>query len=124
MDERRTVAQAAQARAEALAQGDASALENLLHDDFAWTTHVGTTFGREEYVSRNTGGHTAWRSQTLEDVEVVVVGDTAVLRAEVVDVVEGDDGEPVTFQMPATQVWVRVSGDWLCLAGHAGPRRT
>ena len=62
--------------------------------------------------------------QTLHDVEVVVVGDTAVLRAEVVDVVEGDDGEPVTFQMPATQVWVRVSGDWLCLAGHAGPRRT
>jgi hypothetical protein len=26
--------------------------------------------------------------------------------------------------MPMTQVWVRVRGDWLCLAGHAGPRRT
>jgi ketosteroid isomerase-like protein len=124
MDARQGVVQAAEARAAALAEGDALALAELLHDEFGWTTHVGTTYGRAEYVRRNTEGHTVWRSQTLQDVEVVVVGDTAVLRAEAVDVVDGDDGQPETFRMPVTQVWVRVHDDWLCLAGHAGPRRT
>jgi hypothetical protein len=57
------------------------------------------------------------------DVDVVVVGDTAVLRAEVVDVVLSGQGEPVTFRMPMTQVWVRQGDAWSCLGGHAGPRR-
>ena len=58
----------------------------------------------------------------LEGVEVVVTGDTAVLRADVVDVVVVAD-RPGTFRMPVTQVWVRADGGWRCLAGHAGPRR-
>ena len=51
-----------------------------------------------------------------------VVGDTAVLRAEVTDVVVSEDGEPEAFTMPMTQVWVREGQGWRCLAGHAGPR--
>jgi hypothetical protein len=34
------------------------------------------------------------------------------------------EDEPETFRMPMTQVWVRVDGEWQCLSGHAGPRRT
>lgn len=117
------VVAAARARAAALASGDAAALAGLLHDEFAWTTHVGETLDREEYLRRNTGGTTVWRSQDLGATTVVVEGDTAVLRTEVTDVVVGDDGKPATFRMPMTQVWVRRRGAWLCLAGHAGPRR-
>ena len=83
---------------------------------------MGHTFDREEYVRRNTDGHTVWRSQTLVDPEVVVVGDTAVVHAQVSDVVLSDAGEPETFRMPVTQVWVRSGDAWRCLAGHAGPR--
>ena len=86
---------------------------------------MGETYSREEYIRRNTEGGTVWRSQDLGGVEVVVVGDTAVLYAEVVDVVQsGDSGTEETFRMPMTQVWVRQAGGWKCLAGHAGPRRT
>jgi ketosteroid isomerase-like protein len=114
---------AAEQRAAALAAGDADALTHLLHEDFRWTTHTGETYDRSEYVGRNTGGQTVWRSQDLSSPEVVVVGDTAVLVTEVVDVVQsGDHAE--TFRMPMTQVWVRVAGRWRCLAGHAGPRLT
>ena len=60
----------------------------------------------------------------MPSADVVVVGDTAVLYVEVTDVVLTDDEEPETFRMPMTQVWVRRDGDWKCLAGHAGPRRT
>lgn len=114
---------AAEARASALADADADRLSGLLHEEFRWTAHVGETYSRQEYIRRNTEGDTVWRSQDLSGADVVVVGDTAVLYAEVTDVVLADDGSE-TFTMPMTQVWVRQDGDWKCLAGHAGPRRS
>jgi Domain of unknown function (DUF4440) len=124
MEERQEVIEAALARAAALAEADAGRLLALLHPDFRWTSHRGETFNRDEYVARNTEGHTVWRSQHLNDAEVVVVGGTAVLYAEVIDTVRsGVDGSEV-FRMPMTQVWVRQGDAWKCLAGQAGPRRT
>lgn len=123
MDRSSEVVAAARARAQALAAGDAERLTGLLHPAFRWTTHTGATYGREAYVLRNTDGTTIWRAQTLEDPHVVIVGDTAVLRAEVVDVVTAPDGGDQPFRMPMTQVWVWSGGRWQCLGGHAGPRR-
>lgn len=123
MDEESQVIRAAEARASALADGHADRLRALLHEDFRWTSHVGETYDRAEYVRRNTQGHTVWRSQGLTSPDVVAVGETAVLVAEVTDVVVSRTGEPETFRMPMTQVWVRDGAGWLCLAGHAGPRR-
>ena len=121
MDAAQQVIRAAEARASALAEGDARRLSDLLHEDFRWTAHVGETYSRHEYIRRNTEGHTVWRSQDLSGAEVVIVGETAVLYAEVTDVVVSG-AETETFRMPMTQVWVRSAGDWKCLAGHAGPR--
>jgi adenylylsulfate kinase-like enzyme/ketosteroid isomerase-like protein len=115
---------AALERASALAAGDAERLSALLHADFRWTTHAGETLTRSEYVDRNTTGHTVWRSQDLTDAVVDVVGATAVLHAVVTDVVLTEAGQPETFRMPVTQVWVRTDDRWTCLAGHAGPRLT
>ena len=122
MDDAAQVVAAARERASALADEDTEGLTALLHAEFHWTSHLGETYDRTEYVRRNTQGHTAWRSQELTATEVVVVGDTAVLRAHVSDVVLTEHGEPATFRMPVTQVWVRDRDRWLCLAGHAGPR--
>lgn len=66
-------------------------------------------------------GARTWRSQTLHDPAVTVVGDAAVLRGVVDDVVVTPDGDE-RFRMPMTQVWVRTDAGWQCLAGHAGPR--
>ena len=123
VDAERQVVAAAQERASALGAGDAERLAALLHEDFRWTSHLGETFTRTDYIRRNTNGFTHWHSQDLTDVEVVVAGDTAVLHAEVTDVVRSGDDELTTYRMPMTQVWVRVGGGWKCLAGHAGPRR-
>jgi hypothetical protein len=123
MDAAQEVLSAAEERASALAEGDTGRLTGLLHEQFKWTTHLGETYDRTEYIRRNTQGHTVWRSQDLTSAEVVVVADTAVLYAETTDVVLPDE-EPVTFRMPMTQVWVRLDGGWKCLAGHAGPRRS
>ena len=96
-------------------------LQELLHEEFRWTTHRGELLDRSEYIRRNTQGETVWRSQTLSNAQVTVVGDTAILHADVADLVLSDDQEETTFRMPVTQVWVRVDGAWTCLAGHAGP---
>jgi ketosteroid isomerase-like protein len=124
MDAEQEVMSAAEERASALAAGDADRLSTLLHEDFRWTSHVGDRFSRAEYIRRNTEGDTVWRSQQLSNAEVVVAGDTAVLYAEVIDVVRPEDDETETFRMPMTQVWVRLDRRWKCLAGHAGPRRS
>lgn len=122
MNAAQQVIRAAEARASALAEGDAERLSDLLHEDFRWTAHVGETYSRQEYIRRNTEGHTVWRSQYLSNPEVVIVGETAVLYAEVTDVVRSGNDDSETFRMPMTQVWVRLGDDWKCLAGHAGPR--
>ena len=122
MDEEQDVLGAAEARAQALAQGNADRLLELLHEEFRWTSHSGEVYDRAEFVRRNTQGDTVWRSQVLADPHVVVVEGTAVVSALVTDVVLGRDGEPETFRMPMTQVWVKAGPGWTCLAGHAGPR--
>jgi hypothetical protein len=116
------VRQAAEARATALATGDAAALRELLHEGFHWTTHVGQVFDRDEYIRRNTEGVTVWRSQTLAPPDISIVGEVAVLLTVVTDTVAATETEDAEFRMPVTQVWVRSRGRWQCLAGHAGPR--
>ncbi|GAA0255611.1 nuclear transport factor 2 family protein [Cryptosporangium japonicum] len=108
--------EAVERRAAALAAGDASALEALLHPAFRWTSHRGEVFDRAAYVRANTGGGLVWRQQVIESFDAVVIGDTGVATLLVTDVVSAG-----TFRMPVTQIWVRVAGEWLCLAGHAGP---
>jgi len=112
---------AARVRAGALAAADAEVLTELLHPDFTWISHTGARLDRAAYVERNTGGTTVWRSQTLTDARVTVVGEAAVLTAVAEDVVRvGADW--ASFRMPMTAVWVREDRRWRCLAGHAGPR--
>ncbi|MFC9688196.1 nuclear transport factor 2 family protein [Kribbella sp. NPDC056951] len=117
------VVAAAEARAAALAAGDAVALEAWLHPQFRWTSHVGDSFDRDGYLASNTGGSLKWAAQTLADIEVTVVGDAAVLRCVVSDRVDAGQG-PEEFRMPMTQTWIRDGDEWRCLAGHAGPRMT
>ena len=115
------VVAAAERRAHALVDRDREALLALHHPELRWTTHRGDVLDRERYVRGNTEGDLVWRAQRLEDVEVTVAGDAAVLTAVVVDEVE-QDGAAVTNRLRLTQVWTRDGDGWVCLAGHAGPK--
>ena len=115
------VLEAAARRAAALASGDASALRSLHHPDLVWTTFRGDVLDRDAYVRGNTDGSLVWIEQRLEEPHVVVAGDAAVLTAVVVDVVERA-GVRETFRLRLTQTWVLEDGQWVVLAGHAGPR--
>ena len=91
-----------------------------MHESLRWTTHRGDVLDRERYLAANTEGSLIWHEQRLEESEVALVGDTAVLTAIVVDEVE-EGGVRRTNRLRLTQTWTRIDGTWTCLAGHAGP---
>jgi hypothetical protein len=109
----------AEVRAAALVEGEPDRLRRLLHPEFQWTSHRGERYDRESYVLANTRG-LRWLKQRLEDPEVTVVGDTAILLCTANDTVLRD-GQEAGFRIPVTQVWVRAHRTWVMLAGHAGP---
>jgi hypothetical protein len=109
----------AELRAGALVAAEPDRLRRLLHPEFRWTTHRGERLDREGYVRANTRD-LRWIKQRLEDPEVTVVGDTAILLCTAHDTVVRD-GVEYTYRMPVTMVWVRAHKGWVCLAGHAGP---
>jgi ketosteroid isomerase-like protein len=111
---------AAEARSRALVARDAEALRALHHPDLRWTTHRGEVRDRDRYVRGNTEEALVWRAQRLSEVDVVSVGDTAVLTALVHDEFERA-GEPGAHSMRLTLTWVREDGTWRVLAGQAGP---
>ena len=113
------VLRVAEARARALVVGEPDRLRRMLHPELRWTSHRGELLDREGYVRTNTRV-LRWVKQRLEDPEVTVVGETAVLLATAVDTVVRD-GQEHTFRMPVTQTWVRAHQGWVLLAGHAGP---
>lgn len=119
-DEGLEVLAAAGRRAEALAERDADTLRALLHPALRWTTFTGEVLDREGYIAGNTAGDLVWRGQRLADVNVTVVGTTAVLTAVATDSVRRDGCDQV-FRLRLTQTWVRGADGWQCLAGHAGP---
>jgi Domain of unknown function (DUF4440) len=109
----------AELRASALVAGEPDRLRRLLHPEFRWTSHRGERLDREGYVRVNTR-EIRWVKQRLEDPEVTVIGDTALLLCTAHDTIVRA-GTELTFIMPMTQVWVRSHKSWVCLAGHAGP---
>jgi hypothetical protein len=111
----------AELRASALVAGEPDRLRRLLHPEFRWTTHRGERLDREGYVRANTRD-LRWTKQRLEDPEVTVVGDTAILLCTAHDTVVRD-GVEMYLVAPVTQVWVRAHKGWVCLAGHSGPIR-
>jgi ketosteroid isomerase-like protein len=114
------IVEAAQRRSAALVARDADALRALHHPDLRWTTHRGEVRNRDAYIAGNTEGDLVWRAQRLDDLDVAIVGDTAVLTALVHDEFERA-GAPGAHDMRLTLTWVREAGTWRVLAGRAGP---
>jgi hypothetical protein len=109
----------AEMRAAALVTGEPDRLRRLLHPELGWTTLRGERLDREGYVRRNTREQ-RYARQRLEDPEVTVVGDTAILLCTAHDTIVRD-GVEQERRVPVTEVWVRSHKAWVCLAGHEGP---
>jgi Domain of unknown function (DUF4440) len=113
---------AAERRADALARRDWPALERELHPEFRYVNAEGRRLSRDDCLAFVSDGAFRWNEQRLEDVQVTIVGTTAVLTAEVHDDVQlGDERHELVFV--STQTYVLDEGRWLYLAGQTGPIR-
>lgn len=75
-------------RATALAARDEDTLRAIMLPDLPLTNYRGDVLDYEEYIEGNVRSRLVWHAQCLEDIGVVVVGDTAALTAPVPDEVE------------------------------------
>jgi ketosteroid isomerase-like protein len=91
----RDVIEAALRRAAALAAADEGALRRLMHPDLQWTSYRGSVLGYEEYIKATSAETSAGGAQRLDDVQVAVAGDPAVLTAWVTDEVSRDGHDHV-----------------------------
>ncbi|MDA0159345.1 nuclear transport factor 2 family protein [Solirubrobacter ginsenosidimutans] len=107
-------------RSAALVARDAAELRAVHHPDFRFTTPRGDVRDLEAYIAGNTGGALVWRAQDLVAPELVVAGEVAVLTGVMHDEFERA-GEPGAHDMHVTFVFVERAGEWVVLAGHAGP---
>lgn len=108
-------------RSAALVARDRETLEALLDPAFVYTNASGRRLGRDEYFALYVEPATlTWIAQRLDDLDVVVHGDTAVATCRVHDRARfGDDELDAHYR--STWVFARVAGRWWCLAGHTGP---
>ena len=78
MNQADEVLMVAELRASALVAGEPDRLRRLLHPEFRWTSHNGERLDPEGFVRVNTR-ELRWVKRRLEDPEVTVVDDTALL---------------------------------------------
>jgi hypothetical protein len=108
------------ARSDALAAQDWAAVEAQLHEHFIYTNSLGERLGPNLYLEFLRTGPLRWVHQSIEDMLVAEVGDTAVVTGIVFDHVVVD-GEEQELHFATTQTYVRVDGTWRYLAGQTSP---
>lgn len=108
-------------RSAALVRKDVAALDRILAPEFVYTNASGEVLDKEEYLARYVRDpNVRWLSQELEDVEVRVAGNSAVVTCRVRDrAMFGGQSLDAVFR--STYVYVREEAGWRCMAGHTGP---
>jgi len=108
----------AQERSAALVRRDVATIEALLSPEFVYTNAIGAVLGKRDYIKTYVLDPTViWRSQTMTDVRVSEIGDTAVLVASVHDLARFGERE-LDADFRTTQVYHYRGDRWQYVAGH------
>jgi len=116
---------------QAIAERESKYTDGLLHRDF---DELASVFA-ETYVNTSMSGQLRTKAEFLKALEAdtsriseiketekqtQIYGDTAVVTVKF-DVVGTDEGKSFEVQGRATDVWVKLHGEWLCVAAHSSP---
>ena len=104
---------------EALLHGDARMLASVLMDSFVDTSESGSLRDKQQLLQIIAKQHPP-TSITETERKIQVYGAAAVVTVKF-DVKGMDRGKPYEFAGRATDVWIKRSGDWYCVAAHASP---
>jgi ketosteroid isomerase-like protein len=102
----------------AILAADRAKLETLVSDQLSYGHSAGRLETKKEFVDVIAGKKTIYKSITLDNPTVSVVGNNAIARH--VFIVETEtDGKPSTAKVGVMQVWVKDGGNWKLLARQA-----
>jgi len=102
----------------AMLAADKAKLEALTADQLSYGHSAGRLETKKEFVDVIAGKKTTYKSITLNEPTVTVVGNNAIARH--VFVVETEtDGKPSQAKVGVMQVWVKDGGNWKLLARQA-----
>jgi hypothetical protein len=112
------IIQLAYARSNALVHKDAATLDRLLSATFRYTSVSGITLTKADYLQNYVEApDIIWTAQVLDEIEVALYEQTAVLTCRVRD--QGCYGDqPFDAYYRSTFVWIYQQGRWQCVAGH------
>jgi ketosteroid isomerase-like protein len=103
--------------ADALVQRDTVALDKLQVEDFIFTNPFAYVSNKQQYIDDVKGGDLAFTSLDIDDLEVRIHSNAAVLTARLTD--RGTyKGQDIAGQYRITQVYVKDQGRWRMAAGH------
>ncbi|MBA3711301.1 MAG: nuclear transport factor 2 family protein [Pyrinomonadaceae bacterium] len=102
-------------RVQALLRSNTTTLERIFADDYANTNNSGEVLTKGQVMAEVKSGDVKYETITIDDVQVRVYGDTAVLtgRATVKGARKGQD---ISGQNRVTRVYVKQAGGWRLVA--------
>jgi uncharacterized protein (TIGR02246 family) len=105
-------------RSQAIVRGDTATLERIYADDYSAVGTSGAVRNKAQAIADNKSGALKIESQSFDNVNVRVYGDTAVITG--VATQKGrDKGKDISGQIRFTRVYVKRNGQWRIVAGHA-----
>jgi ketosteroid isomerase-like protein len=104
--------------AAAQVRGDVAAMGSLLADTFVYTNIDGALRSKAEMIVEIKSGKLKILSAKVDDMKVTVYGDAAVVTGRW----QGkgiEDGKPFDDTERWTDTWVRIQGQWRCVASQS-----
>jgi ketosteroid isomerase-like protein len=102
----------------AMTAADKAALEALVADQLSYGHSSGAVQDKADFVAVIAGKKTIYKSITLSDHKVAVVGNNAIARHTFAAEVEAN-GQASSPKIGVMQVWVKDGGGWKLLARQA-----
>ena len=109
--------------AKAIVSGDRKFFDRTLADDFTHTSHGGVFKTKAQWMAeskfaeeRAKSGSTHYDAFELDQLEVRLYGETAVVTGRSTPKGTTADGQPITGQFRFLRVWVKRGGRWQAVA--------
>jgi ketosteroid isomerase-like protein len=102
---------------DALIKHDPGTLDKMLADDYVGTSATGKVFTKAQLLEEVKSSKENIISFVDEEVKVRVYGNAAVITARTTAKVRVE-GKEVTYLGRYTDTWIKLGGQWKCVAGH------
>lgn len=112
------VAKAVEAFRDAMLKKDKAAFEKLCAEEMSYGHSAGRMETKAQFIADATGARSQWKSITLSDASVKIVGANAIARHKLVGETLSE-GKTNAINIGILMVWAKQGADWKLLARQA-----